>query len=59
MKKVFLFPLVLMFSITVIHAQSKTAKPAAKLKTATTTGVPTAARFILLIMETFFGIWKG
>jgi FKBP-type peptidyl-prolyl cis-trans isomerase FklB len=35
MKKVFLFPSVLMFVVTTIHAQSKTAKPAAKPKPAT------------------------
>ncbi len=37
MKKVFLFPSVLMFVVTTIHAQSKTAKPATKPKTATAT----------------------
>ncbi len=35
MKKVFLLPSVLLFSITILHAQTKTAKPAVKPKTAT------------------------
>jgi len=35
MKKVFLLPSVLLFSITILHAQAKTAKPAAKPKPAT------------------------